>query len=509
MRRSLVLALPLVVSLGCAASTDLSIDGGTTGGGATSGVGGKTSAAGTNGGTAGRGSTTGAAGTTGGTAGRGSITGAAGTTGGTAGRGGTAGTTGATTGRGGTNGAAGTTGRGGTNGAAGTTGDMAGRGGTTGAAGTTGRGGATGAAGTNGAGGTTGAGGSTTTWASGNPNGSCSSGVPAKGQPADTSSPTTVVGTGTAASCTFSALQTAVTLGGVITFNCGNGAVTIPISATMNVPINKNTVIDGGKKVTLDGGHAVQILSFNSSNFQANSNGLTLQHIAIVNGKSTPTEVIPTAPAPCSQGYDDGEGGALFMRDGNLTVIDCIFTGNQAAQLGPDTGGGAIYIEGSKNGAVIVGSTFTNNSGANAGAIGSLFAELDIYNSLFTNNTATGNGANTDDATMCSVINNGQNEVGSGGNGGAIYGDGNSFNITLCGDAVLNNAAGAKAFGGGLFFTSDNMAGILTITDTAMTGNTGGSWTSVSTGSVTNAGTAIGTNAKSITLSGDTIQGVP
>jgi len=508
MRRSLVLALPLVVSLGCAASTDLSIDGGTTGGGATSGVGGKTSAAGTNGGTAGRGSTTGAAGTTGGTAGRGSITGAAGTTGGAAGRDGTAGTTGGTTGRGGTNGAAGTTGRGGTNGAAGTTGGMAGRGGTTGAAGTAGRGGATGAAGTNGASGTNGAGGSTTTWASGNPNGSCSSGVPAKGQPADTSNPTTVVGTGTAASCTFSALQTAVTLGGVITFNCGSGAVTIPITATMNLPTTKNTVIDGGKKVTLDGGHAVQTLSFNSSNFQANNNGLTLQHIAIVNGKSTPTEVIPTAPAPCSQGYDDGEGGALFMRDGNLTVIDCIFTGNQAAQLGPDTGGGAIYIEGSKNGAVIVGSTFTNNSGANAGAIGSLFAELDIYNSLFTNNTATGNGANTDDASMCSVINNGQNEVGSGGNGGAIYGDGNSFNITLCGDAVLNNAAGTKAFGGGLFFTSDNMQGVLTITDTTMTGNTGGSWTNATSG-VQNVGTAIGVNAKSITVTNSTLQGIP
>jgi hypothetical protein len=318
-----------------------------------------------------------------------------------------------------------------------------------------------------------------------------------------------VVGSGTAASCTFGALQTAVTLGGVITFNCGSGAVTIPITATMNLPINKNTVIDGGKKITLDGGHAVQILNFNSANFQANNNGLTLQHIAFVNAKSMPTNMIPTAPPPCSQGYDDGQGGALFMRDGNLTVIDCIFTGNQAALLGPDTGGGAIYIEGSKNGAVIVGSTFTNNSGANAGAVGSLYAELDIYNSLFTSNTATGHDANNDDASMCSVINNGQNEIGSGGNGGAIYGDGNSFNITLCGDAVLNNAAGTKAFGGGLFFTSDNMAGVLTITDTTMTGNTGGSWTNVSTGSVTNAGTAVGTNAKSITLSGDTLQGVP
>jgi hypothetical protein len=155
---------------------------------------------------------------------------------------------------------------------------------------------------------------------------------------------------------------------------------------------------------------------------------------------------------------------------------------------------------------VIVGSTFTNNSGANAGAVGALFAELDIYNSLFEDNTATGHDANNNDASMCSAINNGQNEIGSGGNGGAIYGDGNSFNITLCGDAVLDNVAGQNAFGGGLFFTSDDMLGVLTIADTTMTGNTGGHWTNVSTGSVTNVGTAIGVNAKSITVTNSTLQ---
>jgi hypothetical protein len=197
------------------------------------------------------------------------------------------------------------------------------------------------------------------------------------------------------------------------------------------------------------------------------------------------------------------------MRDGNLLVVDAIFTNNQAAPLGPDTGGGAIYVLGSKNGAWIVGSTFTNNAASNAGAVGGLFTELNIYDSLFSNNKAIGNGANSDDPSMCSVMNNGQNEVGSGGNGGAIYSDGASVNLTLCGDAILDNAAGTGGFGGGLFFTSNDMGGVLTITDTTMTGNTGGHWTNVSTGGVTNAGTAVGTNAKSITIANSTIQGVP
>jgi hypothetical protein len=368
----------------------------------------------------------------------------------------------------------------------------------------------TGGSNTTGTGGsvTTGTGGSQTVTA-GNPNGSCSAGVPSSGQPADVSNPASVIGTGTAASCTFTALNTAVGKGGVITFDCGSAPTTIVITATMKLPTTKDTVIDGGNKVTLDGGHAVQILNFNSANFQATETRLTLQHISLINGKTTPTQMIPVASQPaCSQGYDDGQGGALFMRDGNLTVIDAIFTGNQAAQLGPDTGGGAIYLEGSKHGAVIVGSTFANNSGANAGAVGALFGELDIYNSLFQNNTATGHDANDVNAATCSVINNGQNEIGSGGNGGAIYGDGNGFNILLCGDAVLNNAAGKNAFGGGLFFTSDDMSGTLTITDTTITGNTGGSWTNVTTGSVTNVGTAIGVNAKSITVKNSTLQGM-
>ena len=66
-----------------------------------------------------------------------------------------------------------------------------------------------------------------------------------------------------------------------------------------------------------------------------------------------------------------------------------------------------------------------------------------------------------------------------------------------------------KAFGGGLFFTSNDMMGTLAISDTTMTGNTGGSWTQVSTGSVKNVGTAVGVNAKSITVVNSILQGYP
>ncbi|MFZ2161021.1 MAG: hypothetical protein WAW02_02275 [Sideroxyarcus sp.] len=334
--------------------------------------------------------------------------------------------------------------------------------------------------------------------------------IPTVGQPVNTSTPTTVVGTGTPASCTYAQLNSAIATGGIITFNCGASPVTIPVTATLHIPTDRDTVIDGGQKVTLDGQNLVRIMSFNNSNFQWNEHRLTLQHIALINGKTTPTEAIPVVPPPtlCSQGWNDGEGGALYMRDGNLSVIDSTFTGNQGAPLGPDTGGGAIYVVGSKHGVVIAGSTFSNNSASNAGAVGGLFADLRIYNSQFSQNTAVGNGANNNDPSQCSFINNNQNEIGSGGNGGAIYSDGNSVNVLLCGDRIVNNSAGAGAFGGGLFFTSNNWQGTLSIIDTEMTGNTGGHWTIAATGSTKDAGSAVGTNCKSLTIQNSTLQGL-
>jgi hypothetical protein len=334
----------------------------------------------------------------------------------------------------------------------------------------------------------------------------CSTALPSGAALVDTTTATTI-GTGTPDSCKFSDLSAAVSNGGKIRFNCGTAAHTIAVTATMNLPTSKDTVIDGGDLITLDGGGTTQILNFNHEDFMVNNTRVTLQRLKLVNGRTKPQERIPDAPAPCSQGWNDGEGGAIYMRDGNLTVIDCTFSGNKAADEGPDTGGGAIYILGSKNGALIVNSVFTNNSASNAGAVGGLFAELDIYNSLFDHNTATGHDANNNEPDKCSAINNGQNETGSGGNGGAIYQDGgNATNIILCGVQVTNNAAGTNAFGGGVFMTSNDWSGTITIRDTTITGNAGRSWTQLKEGSVTSLGTAFGINAKSATVTNSTLQ---
>jgi hypothetical protein len=77
----------------------------------------------------------------------------------------------------------------------------------------------------------------------------------------DVSRPDRVIGTGTAASCTSAAVLSAVTAGGVITFNCGPNPVTITLSDTAKVRNSTpKVVIDGGGKVTLSGAGARRIL---------------------------------------------------------------------------------------------------------------------------------------------------------------------------------------------------------------------------------------------------------
>ncbi len=295
-------------------------------------------------------------------------------------------------------------------------------------------------------------------------------------QAADVSPPTTVVGTGTPASCTEALLDAALAKGGVVTFDCGPAAATITITKTIELPTNVDTVIDGGGLVTIDGGGSVRILDWNSPNYRANMHKLTLQHITFAHGHAAGTMMIDPAPAPCSSGYYDGAGGALQMRDGVLNVIGASFIGNEAEKLGPDVGGGAIYLNGGLDG-VVVGSNFFDNSGSNSGAIGSLNSDLDVYNSTFQGNAALGFGANSNDPSKCSVVNkNNQNQVGSGGNAGAVGMDGGSDGThTFCGNTFRSNSSGKGALGGALARTPDDAMQTTVIDRCLFDGNTGDS----------------------------------
>ncbi len=217
--------------------------------------------------------------------------------------------------------------------------------------------------------------------------------------------------------------------------------------------IDKDTTLDGGGLVTLDGGGATQIFTFTGTNFQVTTTTVTLQHMRFTNARATGSNPFPTATAPCSQGFQDGGGGVIQIRDGVLHVIDSVFEDNHGATPGPDIAGGGIYAIGSLD-VTVVGSTFTNNDASNGGAIGSLFSDLTVINSTFTGNKALGSGGNSTNTTCPDV--NGQRETGSGGNGGAISIDGGeTFTVDLCGDVFSQNQGGTGALAGAVFRTPD------------------------------------------------------
>jgi parallel beta-helix repeat protein len=285
------------------------------------------------------------------------------------------------------------------------------------------------------------------------------SGVPDAGVPAatcapiapvDVSSPTATVGSGTPASCTASALQTAATAGGTIVFSCGSAAITIPIAQT--ITFSAETVIDGGGLVTLDGGGTTRILYLNA-NYNAATPRLTVQNLAFHGGMG------PGSGDDTARG-----GGAIYRNGGSLTVIDSQFDDNHAGATGQDLAGGAIYGFGGGE-TVISGSTFTNNSASDGGAVGSLEGSLTIVNTTFSGNAATGTGGNP----------------GDGGCGGGVYMDGSKEMTSLCGVTIANNTAGA--IGGGFFRVSNTNNGTLAMDRTTVdnnlvsdgsNGNTGG-----------------------------------
>jgi len=290
--------------------------------------------------------------------------------------------------------------------------------------------------------------------------------VPAEAQAESVASPRTVVGNGTAASCTSDAFVAAVAAGGVITFNCGTAPVTITLNETAKIVNNTGPkiVIDGGGKVTLSGNGQRRILYMNTCDpaqvwttshcDNQDHPQLTLQNLTFVDAATTGTN---------AAGVDGG--GAVFARGGRLKIVNSRFFRNQCDATGPDVGGGAVRAFNQYNNLplYVVNSTFGGRSDlgnfcSNGGALSSIGVSYSIYNSLFTDNRAIGTGANP-----------ARSGTPGGGNGGAIYNDGNTFDLRIFGSRLANNTANEG--GGAIIFVSNDRTGTLSITNSVLSAN--------------------------------------
>lgn len=258
-----------------------------------------------------------------------------------------------------------------------------------------------------------------------------------------------VVGNGTAASCTESALDGALATvnssgGGTITFQCGAAEHTITLTNQKIINLT-NVTINGNNLIILNGSLGVRHF------FVGNGVTLTLQKIKLRNGD-------PLA-----------SGGAIEINE-SLVILSGVEISNNYAE----TQGGAIYCYGTSAGVAINNSLIANNSAAaSGGAIYNDGCPINISSSKFIHNTTNTSGGAIYNAPAGQLNLSGtllQDNEAMDGPG--LY-NASGATAALAGVDFYSNSGG---YGGGVENSGD-----LNITDSlfrenSVTGSGGGLW---------------------------------
>jgi hypothetical protein len=283
--------------------------------------------------------------------------------------------------------------------------------------------------------------------------------VPRAARAVDTSHPDRWVGRGTPASCTSRAVVRAVAKGGIVRFRCGPRPVRIVLRQTAKVVnTSRRVVLDGRGLVTLSGGGRRRILyqdtcdrrqiwTTSHCDDQATP-ALVVQNLRLVDGDAT------------GQHEEGGGGGAILARGGRLKIVSSTFAGNRCDPTGPDLGGGAVRALSQYHGlpVTVAGTRFSGGVCSNGAALSSIGVSWSIYNSAFTGNRAIGRGANP-----------AKPGTPGGGLGGAVYTDGNDYDVLLAGTTMTHNHA--REGGGAIFYVSNDRTGSLTLRSATLRGN--------------------------------------
>jgi YD repeat-containing protein len=258
--------------------------------------------------------------------------------------------------------------------------------------------------------------------------------------PTSTPTPQCVVGTGTAASCTESALNACLPgsgrFDGTVTFDCGDAAT---IKVTRTKIISAHTTIDGGSLITISGENRVGVFSVNPGVT------FTVQNLTIANGNST-----------------TGPGGGIYnpQNGGTLTVTNSTFSDNRSLS------GGAIYN--GLNPLTVTNSAFSGNdavaienygtltvtnstfSGNTEGGIENYGGALTVTNSTFSGNSAdNGIGGGITNSTYGTLTVTNSTFFGNDATyGGGIFNAENGGTVTVTNSILANTTPGGNCYGG-------------------------------------------------------------
>lgn len=274
-----------------------------------------------------------------------------------------------------------------------------------------------------------------------------------------------VVGNGNPASCTEAAFDTALTGGGLVTFNCGLAQHTINLTTTK--VIANNTQIDGGGSIVLD-------MNANDRHFyvappatlQLDNVWLEEGSVATDGGMIWNDGTVIANDVTFAGGFASGNGGAI-RNDGTLNVTGGLFTINLADGL---IGGASIYNAATGT-TTITGDTSFTLSLADFGDAGAIFNDggsVQISgDALFGNNVGDNGGAIANDAGGSVTIDGATFEDNDAVlSGGAVHNANGTISITNA-TFVNNNVIGND---GGAIYNA-NGAGTVTLANSTITGS--------------------------------------
>lgn len=204
---------------------------------------------------------------------------------------------------------------------------------------------------------------------------------------------TSVVGTGTPASCTEAALDAAIAEAngesGLVLFDCGAAPHTLTLTTAKN--LGQGVAIDGGGKITLSGNDATRIFSL------AQGVAVQISNITLSRGFANPgggcilafsTSGNPSTLLLGNVTFSEcraGEyGGAIAGNFTILNITDSLFSSNAA-----DTGGGGAISLNNSNAFFERTRFFRNTAAVQGGAVQAWFSELTVEQSEFEDNRAT------------------------------------------------------------------------------------------------------------------------
>src|SRR5574337_402081 len=164
-----------------------------------------------------------------------------------------------------------------------------------------------------------------------------------------------VVGNGNPVTCTEGALESALSAGGSVTFNCGSNPLALLLTTAKTIATD--TTIDGGGLITLSaaGCQASPVLEVPSGVT------FTVEGITLIDSRSTFINNDGTLSLTSSS--MSGNGADPISNTGLLNISSSTFSNNGAGGVA-----GAIFNSGNTATATITNSSFSNNR-ASAGAI--------------------------------------------------------------------------------------------------------------------------------------------